>query len=359
MSDPIQFQDTAVPAVPHEQISRPNTIESYNQSNWSQQQTATARPHVTNEFRQSEISNSANRSVDNSVNSYSSNRTETPELEQDVESVLVESSTTTVPPVTNQLRVEPKRLKNANLRNYRNSRRDAVYYQEGIQEFEGVDKQLNKTCEDFRSELLDDPISNIVVDKSPYPPKATAEEVDKEALTRTWTDCFGQEVGRGTLVGLRRSYIVIMDENDQEQLISKSRLSDADLAIVTQFWGLPTECTLGCYNFEGRSWAANTMHWKASALCHKPLYFENIQLERYGHSNGPVLEPLRSTAHFFVSLISVPYQSGIHPANECVYALGYFRPGNCAPWLREPLPISLAGTVRQAAYVAALGAIIP
>ncbi len=122
---------------------------------------------------------------------------------------------------------------------------------------------------------------------------------------------------------------------------------------------MPTECSLGCYPFEGRNWGSNCVLWKASSLCHKPLYFENIQLERYGHSHGPVVEPLYTTAHFFASLILWPYQTGIHPPNECVYALGYYRPGDCAPWLKDPFPLSLQGTARQTLFIAGAAAIIP
>ena len=91
-----------------------------------------------------------------------------------------------------------------------------------------------------------------------------------------------------------------------------------------------------------------TYTWTASAICHKPLYFENRQLERYGHSHGPVLQPIHSTAHFFVRLVTLPYHTAIHPSNECMYTLGYYRPGNCAPWLKDPIPISLSGATRQA-----------
>ena len=76
--------------------------------------------------------------------------------------------------------------------------------------------------------------------------------------------------------------------------------------------------------------------WKASALCHKPLYFEDEALERYGHSWGPCLDPLVSGAHFFCKLPVLPYCMGVHPPNECMYALGHYRPGNCAPYMMRP-----------------------
>ena len=66
-------------------------------------------------------------------------------------------------------------------------------------------------------------------------------------------------------------------------------------------------------------------------LCHKPLYFEDVQLERYGHMAGPWVQPFVSCADFFLRIPILPYEMGLEPPNECIYALGYYRPGSCAP----------------------------
>lgn len=110
-------------------------------------------------------------------------------------------------------------------------------------------------------------------------------------------------------------------------------------------------------SFEGvpsaaRCWNPQTFVWTASAVCSKPLYYQDIQLERYGHTRGPIIQPLISAAHFFGNVAIAPYKAGIHPPNECVYALGYYRPGDCAPWLYEPFPWSVRGAASQAAWVA-------
>lgn len=103
--------------------------------------------------------------------------------------------------------------------------------------------------------------------------------------------------------------------------------------------------------FRGRNWCRTNFAWKASGLCHKPLYFEDVQLERYGHSWNPVLQPFMSAGHFFASVALLPYHMGINPPNECVYTLGYYRPGSCAPYMIEPFPLSLRGAVFEAAAV--------
>ena len=111
----------------------------------------------------------------------------------------------------------------------------------------------------------------------------------------------------------------------------------------------PCECTLGLNaTFQGRSFAPTTFTWKAAGTCHKPLYFEDVQLERYGHSWNPVLQPFMSAGHFFVSVPLLPYKMGLTPPCECMYTLGYYRPGSCAPYMIEPIPLSLRAGVSQA-----------
>jgi len=45
--------------------------------------------------------------------------------------------------------------------------------------------------------------------------------------------------------------------------------------------------------------------------------------------------------------------------NECQYALGHYRPGNCAPWTVGPVPISLRGALLQAKVVTGAVLILP
>ncbi|MBI3838654.1 MAG: hypothetical protein HY288_12070 [Planctomycetia bacterium] len=113
----------------------------------------------------------------------------------------------------------------------------------------------------------------------------------------------------------------------------------------------PCECKLGNVPFEGRSWSPTKFTWKATGVCHKPLYFEDVQLERYGHSWNPVVQPFMSAGHFFVSVPLLPYKMGLTPPNECMYTLGYYRPGSCAPYVIEPIPLSLRAALYESAAV--------
>lgn len=106
-------------------------------------------------------------------------------------------------------------------------------------------------------------------------------------------------------------------------------------------------------------WCRTVYTWKASGLCHKPLYFEEEALERYGHSTGPVSQPFVSAAHFFGTIPVLAYKMGMDPPGECKYALGYYRPGSCAPYIVPGVPISARAVAAETAAVLGLIYILP
>lgn len=140
-------------------------------------------------------------------------------------------------------------------------------------------------------------------------------------------------------------------------------ITDIDLNINQsglEGWNYPFECQLDDGRaYAPRSWPEVTYMWKAAANCHKPLYFEQVQLERYGHSWGPCVQPLVSGAHFFTRLPVLPYCMGITPPNECLYPLGYYRPGNCAPYMIPAVPFTWRAAAFQAGATVGTAAILP
>ena len=121
----------------------------------------------------------------------------------------------------------------------------------------------------------------------------------------------------------------------------------------------PCECRLEGETYQPRRFATTTFTWMAAGHCHKPLYFEHWNLERYGHSYGPLADPWISAAHFFVTLPVLPYKMGVELPWECVYPLGYYRPGNCAPWTVPAVPISPRGFAVEAATITGLVFLLP
>ncbi len=81
--------------------------------------------------------------------------------------------------------------------------------------------------------------------------------------------------------------------------------------------------------------------WVASNINYYPLYFEDPQLERYGHMHHPLIQPFVSVSRFNWQFLGLPYQMSMKPVAKCVYPLGYFRPGDCeAPKLYHQVPLN-------------------
>jgi hypothetical protein len=149
---------------------------------------------------------------------------------------------------------------------------------------------------------------------------------------------------------------------DALQTLREDGLSSIDLDIRVRGRAgndYPCECRLEGETFQPRRFASTTMTWKATGVCHKPLYFEDWNLERYGHSYGCLADPFVSAAHFFVTLPVLPYKTGVELPWECVYPLGYYRPGSCAPWTCPAPPISPRGFAVEAATITGLVFLLP
>jgi hypothetical protein len=136
------------------------------------------------------------------------------------------------------------------------------------------------------------------------------------------------------------------------------RINQLSIDIAAKAGEFPRECSIGETPTVPRD-LQTTFTWKASALCHKPLYFEDVQLERYGHCWGPVWQPFISAGRFVIGVPLLPYKMGLEPPDECVYALGYYRPGDCAPYMLDPLPLSVRGALLEAGAIAGAVAVLP
>lgn len=107
-----------------------------------------------------------------------------------------------------------------------------------------------------------------------------------------------------------------------------------------------------------RLWGDSHYSWDAPALCHRPLYFEEENLERYGRSYG-LLQPAVSVAHFSGRVAALPYLMGAYPPHECIYTLGRTPPGSYEPYHWYRPPASARGAVLQAGAVTGLIFLVP
>jgi hypothetical protein len=112
---------------------------------------------------------------------------------------------------------------------------------------------------------------------------------------------------------------------------------------------LPENRALPEGTYQPRDWQRQRFAWKASKAKHLPLYFEDVPLERYGHSLGR-LQPFWSAGQFYSQLLLLPYQMEIDPPLESVYALGYARPGDPVPRLWYQFPISFRGALSELSF---------
>ena len=121
----------------------------------------------------------------------------------------------------------------------------------------------------------------------------------------------------------------------------------------------PAEVELGDVSDGGRNYEAILYQWQASNLHHNPLYFQDAGLERYGHVHHELVQPFVSVGKFGLQLVGLPYQMTIDPVCRKQYALGYYRPGECAPKQTHQIPWNSTAALNQVAVVTGLTFAIP
>lgn len=95
-------------------------------------------------------------------------------------------------------------------------------------------------------------------------------------------------------------------------------------------------------------WALTSYFWQAPNTFSHPLYFDDPMLERHGHERFPALTPVTSGLRFFATIPMLPYLATVQEPCDCVYTLGHFRPGSCAPTLLKRPPYERRAAVVQA-----------
>lgn len=132
--------------------------------------------------------------------------------------------------------------------------------------------------------------------------------------------------------------------------VSNKPLSALGISIAQPAGKLPTDLAAPCWNQINqtaanpncRCWSCFDYNWDATCLAIQPLYFEEVNLERYGYQCGDrccccscgrecCLQPAVSACHFFATIPMLPYCMGVECPGNCVYTLGYYRPGDCNP----------------------------
>ena len=100
-------------------------------------------------------------------------------------------------------------------------------------------------------------------------------------------------------------------------------------------------------------WSVKTKHWVAPVYCHQPTYYEDVMLEHHGHERCVVLQPVLSGARFYTGIFFTPYLATLRPPLQDIPSAGHYRPGSCAPALRQRAPYDPTAMKVQAAATAA------
>ncbi len=90
---------------------------------------------------------------------------------------------------------------------------------------------------------------------------------------------------------------------------------------------------------EGLSeWSPSGYAWQSPAFCYSPLYFEQINFERYGQGRSSPFAGASSAARFVGHTLILPISMIHNPpwCKECT--LGHHRPGDCTPVQRMHKP---------------------
>jgi hypothetical protein len=170
-----------------------------------------------------------------------------------------------------------------------------------------------------------------------------------------------------TLTGLNRPIVTLtLDAAANPELVANLSKLKTDVAIrdesIDRFgsWTSPTSEASGAPS----RFNPQLVNWAAPAFYTNPLYFEQPNVERYGHYVGicdgdNLTQSAISAAHFFVCVPVLPYKIGAECPTECNYTLGSYRPGSCNPHQLVKPPLSLRGLVFEGAAATGLVFLLP
>lgn len=99
--------------------------------------------------------------------------------------------------------------------------------------------------------------------------------------------------------------------------------------------------------------------WAAPNFYTRPLYFEQVNFERYDTKVYPWARPVVSYAAFLGTIPILPYKMGGARVHEKVYTLGHWRPGDPTPHQIHWGPKTWRGAVYQGAATTGLIFFLP
>lgn len=106
-------------------------------------------------------------------------------------------------------------------------------------------------------------------------------------------------------------------------------------------------------------WDGGFAGWTEPAFYTRPLYFEQINFERY-ETNAPAwTRPALSYAQFLGTIPVLPYKIGANGPRERAYSVGHYPYGHGAARHKSILPLSKRGVLYQGAATTGLVFLVP
>ena len=121
----------------------------------------------------------------------------------------------------------------------------------------------------------------------------------------------------------------------------------------------PEEPILSRDPYRGRVglWPTREMVVEPYHVAYQKLFFQQVNVERFGWDLGPIT-PLLCSGKFLFDLATVPMKIGARPCERDA-STGYPLPGDPVPLLLYPPEITVTGVVLEAGVIAAFAAIFP
>ncbi|MCY2976149.1 MAG: hypothetical protein NTW52_15950 [Planctomycetota bacterium] len=142
---------------------------------------------------------------------------------------------------------------------------------------------------------------------------------------------------------------MVSPQTNVEGMFQRSATDSAfDLSEKLIDYGTRTTIAGGDHN---SIWAGSTYTWAAPNFYSQPLYFEQVNLERYDSQIALCLRPAVSYAQFLGSIPVLPYKIGGQPIHSRAYALGHWRPGTSTPHQIHWGPCTSRGLLYQGVAV--------
>jgi hypothetical protein len=118
------------------------------------------------------------------------------------------------------------------------------------------------------------------------------------------------------------------------------------------------ELTPSGYVARSRTFPPMASLYVPEIICYNPLYFEDLNAERYGWDAG-IFQPFLSVGKFYCDLALLPYNIGVQHPWSCEFNAGYYLPGDPVPYLKYCPPCSVKGALLEAGVWAGGIALFP